>query len=56
MRVEPYVFITDITTAHYGCVIISREGFVVHAVIKLLKISGKIPTTPEQAAIAAAVE
>ena len=56
MRVEPYVLITDIPTAHYRCVIIHRERFVVHAVVELLKIGGKAPAASQEVAIVAAVE
>ena len=56
MRVEPYVFITDIPTAHYGGVIIRCERFIVHAVVELLKIGGKVPAASQEVAIVAAVE
>ena len=56
MRVEPYVLITDVPTAHYRCVIIYRERFVVHAVIELLKLGRETPTPPQKVAIATAVK
>ena len=56
MRIEPYVLITDIPAAHYRCVIIHRERFVVHAVVELLKLGRETPAASQQVAIATAVK